>query len=145
MAEPVGSGGEGTAVAGARTVASTGHASRYGPHVESGESPASTDVGGKPRRPSRWVILAVVGGLAVVLGAWKGGPWVRDYFSHVSTDDAFVAGDATTVASRLSDVVEQVLVHNDDYVERGRFWSGSIANRSRSPLTRCDRTWGRRS
>jgi membrane fusion protein (multidrug efflux system) len=119
MAEPVGSGGEGAAVAGARTVASTGHASRNGPHVESGENPASPDVGGKPRRPGRWVILAVVGGLAVVLGAWKGGPWVRDYFSHVSTDDAFVAGDATTVASRLSDVVEQVLVHNDDYVERG--------------------------
>lgn len=63
--------------------------------------------------------MAIAGGLAVVLGAWKGGPWVRDYFSHVSTDDAFVAGDATMVASRLADVVEQVLVHNDDYVERG--------------------------
>ena len=119
MAEPVGSGGEGVAVAGARTVASTGHASRHGPHGERsresrepGRRRATTEAG-------RWVIMAIAGGLAVVLGAWKGGPWVRDYFSHVSTDDAFVAGDATTVASRLADVVEQVLVHNDDYVERG--------------------------
>ncbi len=119
MAEPVGSGGEGVAVTGARTVASTGHASRHGPHGENSENHANSAVSGRPRRPGRWVIMAIAGGLAVVLGAWKGGPWVRDYFSHVSTDDAFVAGDATTVASRLADVVEQVLVHNDDYVERG--------------------------
>ncbi|MGZ3394061.1 MAG: HlyD family secretion protein [Isosphaeraceae bacterium] len=119
MAEPVGSGGEGVAVTGARTVASAGHASRNGPHGENNENHANSAVGGRPRRPGRWVIMAIAGGLAVVLGAWKGGPWVRDYFSHVSTDDAFVAGDATMVASRLADVVEQVLVHNDDYVERG--------------------------
>ena len=61
----------------------------------------------------------MAGGLVVGLGVWKGGPWVRDYFSHVSTDDAFIAGYATTVASRLSDLVEQVLVHDNDYVERG--------------------------
>jgi membrane fusion protein, multidrug efflux system len=119
MAEPVGSGGEGVAVTGARTVASTGHASRNGPHGETGETPAKTAEVGKPRGPGRLVIMAVVGGLAVGLGVWKGGPWVRDYFSHVSTDDAFVTGDATTVPSRVSDVVEEVLVHNDDYVERG--------------------------
>ena len=120
MAEPVGSGGEGVAVAGARTVASTGHASRNGPHGENRAEitrtpPSRGGRGGRAdgsswRSPAAW---------RSVLGAWKGGPWVRDYFSHVATDDAFVAGDATTVASRLADVVEQVLVHNDDYVERG--------------------------
>ncbi len=118
MAEPIGSGGEGVSVAGSRTVASTGHASRHGPHVENRENPASPG-GGKPRWPRRGLILAMAGGLVVGLGVWKGGPWVRDYFSHVSTDDAFIAGYATTVASRLSDLVEQVLVHDNDYVERG--------------------------
>jgi membrane fusion protein (multidrug efflux system) len=64
----------------------------------------------------------VVIGLAAVaagLGAWKGGPWVRDYLAHVSTDDAFVAGDASTVPSRIADAVERVLVHDNDYVEKG--------------------------
>ncbi len=56
---------------------------------------------------------------AAGLGAWKGGPWIREYFAHVSTDDAFVAGDASTVPSRIADVVERVLVHDNDYVERG--------------------------
>jgi membrane fusion protein (multidrug efflux system) len=103
-------------LAGARTVASTGHASRNGPHLE--DHP-DTPVEGRPRRPGRWVVLAIVTALSSVLGAWKGGPWIRDYFAHIKTDDAFVAGDATTVASRLADVVDQVLVNDDDYVERG--------------------------
>jgi membrane fusion protein, multidrug efflux system len=119
MAEPIGSGGEGVAVAGARTVSSTGHASRNGPHAEVSENHANSAVGKRPRGSGRWVVLAIAGGLVVSLGIWKGGPWIRDYFSHVRTDDAFVTGDATTVASRLADVVEQVLVHNNDYVERG--------------------------
>ncbi len=119
MAEPVGSGGEGVAVAGARTVASAGHASRHGPHAEPVEDRSGSPPGRRSRRSRRWVIAAIAGGLAAVLGVWEGGPWVRDHFSHVETEDAFVVGDATTVASRLTDVVEQVLVHNDDYVERG--------------------------
>jgi membrane fusion protein (multidrug efflux system) len=63
--------------------------------------------------------VVVVVGLAAGLGAWKGGPWIRGYFAHVSTDDAFVVGDASTVPSRIADVVERVLVHDNDYVERG--------------------------
>ncbi|MDR3634743.1 MAG: HlyD family secretion protein [Isosphaeraceae bacterium] len=119
MAEPVGSGTEDGAGAGVRTVASPGHASPNGPHGEKSETQVRSAAAGPPRRPGRLVVLAIAGGLAIVVGAWKGGPWIQDYFAHVATDDAFVAGDATTVPSRLTDVVEQVVVQNNDYVERG--------------------------
>jgi membrane fusion protein, multidrug efflux system len=121
MAEPEGSGGEGVAVTGSRTIVSPGHASRHGPHAEDGVAPAVAPRATEPpaRRSRRWLVLMVAGGLAAVLGAWRGGPWIRAYFSHVSTDDAFVTGDASTVPSRVADVVVRVLVHDDDYVERG--------------------------
>jgi membrane fusion protein (multidrug efflux system) len=121
MAEPEGSGGEGVAVTGSRTYVSPGHASRHGPHAEDGVAPAVAPRAIEPpaRRSRRWLVLMVAGGLAAGLGAWRGGPWIRAYFSHVSTDDAFVAGDASTVPSRVADVVVRVLVHDDDYVERG--------------------------
>ena len=75
--------------------------------------------GGSGGGEAGWIVLVIAAGVSSILGAWKGGPWIRDYLAHVRTDDAFVAGDATTVASRLADLVEQVLVQNDDYVERG--------------------------
>jgi membrane fusion protein, multidrug efflux system len=120
MAEPDGSGGERVATAGPRTVVSAGHVSRHGPHKEDGTTPAgATEGAAPPRRTARRLRVALAVGAAAVLGGWKGGPWVRAYFAHVSTDDAFVTGDASTVPSRIADVVERVLVHDNDYVERG--------------------------
>jgi membrane fusion protein (multidrug efflux system) len=120
MSEPDGSGSESVAIAGARTVASEGHASRNGPHGERRTADHAESRGGRrARTPGRWFVTAAALGLAAVLGVWKGRPWARDYFSHVATEDAYVVGDATTVASRIADVVEQVLVQNDDHVERG--------------------------
>src|SRR5579875_175951 len=121
MAEPDGSGGAGMAPAGLRTVVSPGHESRQGPHGEGGGSrvDAPANAGPSARRPRRRLVAALAVGAAAVLGAWKGEPWVRAYWTHVSTDDAFVTGDASTVPSRVADVVERVLVHDNDYVERG--------------------------
>jgi membrane fusion protein, multidrug efflux system len=121
MAEPDGTGGEGVAVSGTRTIVSPGHAARHGPHAEGGSDSVDSpqDAGPPARRSRRWLVMTVVAGLAAALGAWQGGPWIRNYFSHVSTDDAFVAGDASTVPSRVADVVERVCVHDNDYVERG--------------------------
>ncbi len=121
MGEPSETVSQGASVAEARMATSTAHTSRHGPHVAPGVENRTEMSGGKrPRRSMRWVVVAIVGGVAAAVGVWKGGPWARAYFSRVSTDDAFVAGDATTVASRLADVVEEVLVHNDDYVDRGK-------------------------
>ncbi|HZW29625.1 MAG TPA: HlyD family secretion protein [Isosphaeraceae bacterium] len=80
---------------------------------------APANAGPSARRPRRRLVAALAVGAAAVLGAWKGEPWVRAYWTHVSTDDAFVTGDASTVPSRVADVVERVLVHDNDYVERG--------------------------
>ena len=121
MAEPGGSGGEGVAVSGSRTIASPGHGSRHRPHgdEEAQTSSEARDTGPPARRSRRRLIVMVAVGLAAGLGAWKGGSWIREYFAHVSTDDSFVVGDASTVPSRIADVVERVLVHDNDYVERG--------------------------
>ena len=109
------------------------------------ENRTETSGGKRPRPSMRWVVVAIVGGVAAAVGVWKGGPWVRDYFSHVSTDDAFVAGDATTVASRFADVVEKCSSITMITSSAGRFWSVSIDDRCRSRSTRCGRTCGRRS
>ncbi len=124
MSEPDGHGGEGVAVTGPRRIVSAGHTqgTRHGPHGEGGdESMSAAEEAGTPSRRGRWrgaLLLAAAIGAAGV-GAWKGGPLVRHYLSHVSTDDAFVTGDASTVPSRIADVVERVFVHDNDYVERG--------------------------
>ena len=67
----------------------------------------------------RRFLLTGVGLLAAGLVVWVGGPRARDYFAHVETDDAFVAGYTTAVGSRVSDVVEDVLVNDNDQVEKG--------------------------
>ncbi len=121
MGESMGSGGDGVATVSARTISSPGHGSRHGPHVEEegalmGEA---KEVVRPPRRGGRRWVMAGVAAVAAVVGAWKGGPWIRGYMAHVSTDDAFVTGDASTVPSRVADVVERVLVHDNDYVAKG--------------------------
>jgi membrane fusion protein, multidrug efflux system len=117
MVERVESKGGGAAVAGARTVVSPGHSVRHGPHSD---EPASVRIEPPPRQSwRRWVALAILAGAATFLIVAKGVPWYHHYFSHVSTDDAFVVGDATSVASRIADVVAEVLVHDYDFVERG--------------------------
>ena len=83
------------------------------------EEPRGTVAGKRLAGRRRWFVLTGVGVLAAALAVWAGGPRVRDYFSHVDTDDAFVAGYATAVGTRVSDVVEQVLVNDNDQVEKG--------------------------
>jgi membrane fusion protein, multidrug efflux system len=50
---------------------------------------------------------------------WKGLPFLREYFSHVETNDAYVTGEPTAVGSRVAEVVEKVFVKNNDFVEKG--------------------------
>ncbi len=89
---------------------------------------------GADRRPpeprARWVRWAVVGVIVTaVLGAalYYGVPYVHERLDTVQTDDAFVAGHITYVSPRIEDVVTEVLVDEDDFVEPGQ------------PLVRLDR------
>jgi membrane fusion protein, multidrug efflux system len=116
MADHDDSNGNGAAVAEQRTPVAYGHFARNGPHIGD-ETMSPPPVPGPGRR--RWAVVAALGGLAAVLIVWKGVPWYHHFFSHVSTEDAFVTGDATSVASRIADAVEEVSVRDYDFVERG--------------------------
>ena len=67
----------------------------------------------------RWIVLAILGTVAGGAFFWKGLPMVREMLTHVTTDDAFVTGDATQVSARIPDQVEEVLIHDNDFVEKG--------------------------
>jgi membrane fusion protein, multidrug efflux system len=116
MAEHVESNGDGVAVADQRTARSYGHVARHGPHLDDKTIPPEPVPRSNRRRRA---VVAALGGLAAALIIWKGVPWYHHFFSHMSTEDAFVTGDATSVASRIADAVEEVLVRDYDFVERG--------------------------
>ena len=70
-------------------------------------------------RNRKWVILGVV--LAILVGLFLafGLPYIREYLDTVSTDDAFVSGHITNVSPRISGVITEVLVDQNDRVEPG--------------------------
>jgi membrane fusion protein, multidrug efflux system len=67
------------------------------------------------RRPCAWGIGAIISAVALFYAV----PWVDRYLKTVSTEDAFVNGHVSTVSARIPDIVEDVLVDDNDYVERG--------------------------
>lgn len=76
----------------------------------------------KVKRSGSWRTRLVILGIVLAGGAvfvWKGMPAISYMLVHVSTDDAYVTGDPTTVAARITDLVERVHVNNNDYVRRG--------------------------
>jgi membrane fusion protein, multidrug efflux system len=69
------------------------------------------------RRPR--LLAGTVGVLALAIALWFGIPWIRFALSTVSTDDAFVNGHATFVASRVHGQVSRVLVDDNNRVKKG--------------------------
>src|SRR5271170_7827265 len=67
----------------------------------------------------RGLVLGTLGVLALAAALWFGVPWVRFALSTVSTDDAFVNGHATFVASRVHGQVFRVLVDDNNRVKKG--------------------------
>lgn len=77
------------------------------------------DVEGAPRSPiRRWLVGGAIAG-AVAVALYFAVPEVEEFFSTVSTDDAFVAAHVTDVSPRIADLVTEVFVDHDDYVEPG--------------------------
>src|SRR5947209_19845692 len=56
----------------------------------------------------RWLVLGSAGAVALVLFLVLGLPWLRSYFSHESTDDAYVNSHVTYVAPRVTGTVTDV-------------------------------------
>src|SRR5262245_43936359 len=73
----------------------------------------------KPTSTRKW--LWVVMGIAAVGAVCVFGvPWLREMFNTVSTDDAYVNGDVTYVAPRVSGQVSRVLVKENNVVRKGQ-------------------------
>jgi membrane fusion protein, multidrug efflux system len=71
------------------------------------------------RRGLRRWLLAGVAVLALAAAGAFGAPWLLHYWTHVSTDDAYVNGHVTYVAPRVTGVVARVLVDDNQFVEEG--------------------------
>jgi membrane fusion protein, multidrug efflux system len=87
------------------------------PEVNSQSDSASKPIA--QRRGLRRKLLIGVGVLAFVIALIFGIPWVRFVLSTVSTDDAFVNGHVTFVASRVHGQVSRVLVDDNNRVRKG--------------------------
>lgn len=81
---------------------------------------AATDAN-QPRSFFRQQRLWLAVGLLIVVSAVLVFFWPRlvRFFQTVSTDDAYVSGHVTYVSARVDDVVEEVLVDENDFVEAG--------------------------
>src|SRR6516162_9560706 len=66
----------------------------------------------------RKLLIGVLGAV-VIAAALYGIPWIRFVLSTVSTDDAFVNGHVTFVASRVPGQVARVLVDDNNRVHKG--------------------------
>ncbi len=71
------------------------------------------------QRPRRWLLIAAVAALLLAAILYWGIPYLRDYFTSLWTDDAYVNAHATTVAPRVEDNVTEVLVDNGRFVTPG--------------------------
>jgi membrane fusion protein (multidrug efflux system) len=82
--------------------------------VEAGNNSNNTKTSGSKKKPV--IIMAGVGLLAVIGGFLY---W-RYTQTHVSTDDAYVAGSIYSVSFRIPGTVAKVLVHDNQLVESGQ-------------------------
>ena len=90
------------------------------------DSPAQTPAAAATAGPARFgraIRRAALAGVAVaaVLGA---GYWAHDYWTvgrfEISTDDAYVQADSTTIAPKVSGYIATVLVRDNERVKAGQ-------------------------
>ncbi len=78
---------------------------------------AASSVALQPVRKRKWPW--VVGAVATVAACAAAVPWLRETMNTISTDDAYVNGDVTYVAPRVSGQVSRVLVSENNVVRKG--------------------------
>jgi len=73
----------------------------------------------KRRRPRRRVLVALAALLLASGGAWYGHHWWTIWRYVVSTDDAYVGANSTTMAAKISGYISAVAVDNNAQVRAG--------------------------
>ncbi|MDQ0558966.1 membrane fusion protein (multidrug efflux system) [Rhizobium mesoamericanum] len=89
--------------------------------LEAGKPPrAAPNMQQARKRPGRSLLLGAAAIAIVVAGAYYG----HDYWTvgrfHVSTDDAYVKADNSTIAPKVSGYIAQVLVNDNSAVKAGQ-------------------------
>jgi membrane fusion protein (multidrug efflux system) len=79
------------------------------------------EAAGGPSKPSRRrrLLLGAVAAIALTAGGWYGAHYVTVGRYQVSTDDAYVHADATTLAAKVAGYVSSVDVSDNSYVHAG--------------------------
>ncbi len=78
---------------------------------------APEERGTQPRK--RWLFLAA-GIVVLIVVLVFGIPWLRYFFSHQSTDDAYVDADIVQVTSKIDERINGILVNTNQFVHRGQ-------------------------
>jgi membrane fusion protein (multidrug efflux system) len=73
----------------------------------------------EPRKSKKWMFVAPLIILVVMVGGYYGMSWWLYALSHVSTDDARVKGTLITVSSRVSGRLDEVGVEEGQPIKRG--------------------------
>ena len=96
------------------------------PAARRAEAPANDDVtvakpavAPAPRKLPKRALIGLVAGLALGAGGWFGYHWFTVGRYIVSTDDAYVHADATTLAAKVSGYVAAIDVADNAYVHAG--------------------------
>lgn len=77
----------------------------------------------KPKRPAsaaKGIIIATVVGAAVIFGVTWGVGYYHYSTTHVSTDDAYMAGDLVNVSPIVSGTISHLYVSEGDMVKKGQ-------------------------
>lgn len=95
------------------------------PLADNGRPPTgeTTEVSPEPspqERSQRSMVVFALGAIAIVFGAIMGWRWWQFQSTHVSTDNAQIAGHISPISAKISAKVERVLVNEGDQVEVGQ-------------------------
>ncbi len=74
---------------------------------------------GSRRRLRRWLTAAAAGGLAAAAIAWFGVYWITTGQYWQSTDDAYVGGNVTDLAPKVSGLIVHIPVTDNQFVKAG--------------------------
>lgn len=93
------------------------------PEIVAEKLAEASAVAAEPARPKRTLRRIALAGVAVAAlmgaGYWGHGYWTVGRF-EVSTDDAYVKADSTTIAPKISGYIGEVLVRDNEPVKAGQ-------------------------